>query len=113
MRLQKNVFQQHNRGKENMVFDWHKAARLIKEHNANNASAGLSGDWEYTGDEIFTNGQPNTDSFTYLSSTWATPEIEIDGDIMDCYIMQSESPNGEWDSDTKWPESALNILATY
>ena len=32
-----------------MVFDWNKAAQIIKERGATNASAGLSGDWEYTG----------------------------------------------------------------
>ena len=29
-----------------MVFDWNKAARIIKEQNPKIASAGLSGDWE-------------------------------------------------------------------
>jgi len=99
-----------NKGKELMVFDWNKAAKLIKEKNAKNASAELQSDWEYTGGEIFTDGKPNMDDYTYLASTWATPEIEIDGEIQDCFIMQSESPNGEWDSDTKWPKSAIKIL---
>ena len=97
-----------NRGRELMVFDWDKAAKLIKESGLKNASAGLRRDWEYTGGEIFTDGQPNLDDYTYLASTWATPELMIDGEVVECYRMQSETPG--WDSDTKWPESALAIL---
>lgn len=97
-----------NRHKELKVFDWDKAAQLIKENGFKDASAGLAGDWEYTGGEIFTDGKPNMDDYTYLASTWATPEIEIDGEVYDCYKMESETPN--WDSHTKWPKSALDII---
>lgn len=97
-----------NRGKELMVFDWNKAAELILERKPKEASAGLRGDWEWTGGTIYENGSPVTDSYTYLSSTWAVPEIELDGDIVPCYKMQSKVP--DWGSDTKWPQSALNIL---
>lgn len=103
---------QANRGREQKVFDWDKAARLIKEHEAVEASAGLSGDWEYTGGCIFSDGKPVTDSYTYLSSTWATPEIEIDGEMFNCYVMASDVPE-QWGTDysgIKWPESALSIL---
>lgn len=72
-----------NRHKELMVFDWSEAAWLIKKHNAVHASAGLHGDWEYTGDSIYNNGSPILDTDAYLASTWATPEIEIDGDVYD------------------------------
>lgn len=102
-----------NRGKDLMVFDWDKAARIIKERGATSASAGLSGDWGYTGGEIFSDGKPNTEDYTYLASTWATPELNVDGDIIGCFIMESEVPE-EWGtgySDVKWPESALAILA--
>ena len=99
---------QLNRGNELMVFDWDKAAQFIRESGAHTAYAGLCGDWEYTGDCIFKNGEPyNGDPF--LASTWATPQLEIDGEVFDCYRMQSETPG--WGSATKWPESALAILA--
>lgn len=98
-----------NRGRELKVFDWDKAARLIKEHKAQEASAGLSGDWGWTGGSIFVDGKIDTDSYTYLASTWATPEVEVDGIIYDCYKMQSETDG--WDSDTKWPPSAVKILS--
>jgi hypothetical protein len=96
------------RGRELMVFDWNKAAKLIKESGMKDASAGLRGDWEYTGGDIFTDGEPNLNSYTFLASTWAIPELEIDGEVVECYKMQSEVP--EWGADTKWPESALAIL---
>lgn len=97
-----------NRGKEMMVFDWDKAAQLILEHGATEAHAGLRDDWEYTGGCIFRNGHPVKNSYTYLASTWATPEIDIDGTVMDCYRMESKTPG--WDEKTKWPDSALAIL---
>lgn len=96
-----------NRGKEMKVFDWDKAARLIVEHKPNVASAGLGGDWEWTGGTIYENGKPDKKSYTYLASTWATPEIELDGELFDCYVMESKT---EWDAHTKWPKSALAIL---
>lgn len=97
-----------NRGREPMVFDWDKAARLIAEHKPTEASAGLASDWEWTGGTIYRDGKPDMESYTYLSSTWATPEIVIDGVVHECFVMASQAP--EWGSDTKWPASALAIL---
>lgn len=96
-----------NRHEERKVFDWNKAARLIKEKQPRVASAGLCNDWEYTGDTIYNNSNPVLDTYTYLASTWATPEINLDGDVEGCYLMESET---EWNESTKWPESALDIL---
>lgn len=97
-----------NRGKELMVFDWDEAARRIKASGCTEAYAGLRSDWEYTGGCIFDEGKPYYNGGAYLSSTWAVPELEIDGDVEPCYKMQSKTPG--WDFDTKWPESALAIL---
>ncbi len=100
-----------NRGREAMVFDWNRAAQIIRERNAKEASAGLAGDWEWTGVTIFANGAPvpAEDTYCYLSSTWATPQLEVDGETIDCYLMQSDAP--DWDSGTYWPESARAALA--
>lgn len=96
-----------------MVFDWDKAAQLIKDRKPSKAEAGLSGDWEYTGGEIYKGGKPvaSDEAYVYLASTWAKPELELDGDIMDCYIMEDDVPT-EWGgtSDVYWPASALAIL---
>jgi hypothetical protein len=95
---------------ELMVFDWEKAARLIVERKAKHASAGLADDWEWTGGEIFANGAPvpHEDTYVFLSSSWATPEIEIDGQREDCFRMRGATPG--WDSDTYWPPEAIAIL---
>lgn len=101
---------QANRGKQQMVFDWEKAARLIVERNPTVASAGLAGDWDYTGGPIRKDGKPvpAENTYTYLASTWATPELDLDGDVIDCFRMQSEVP--AWNSGTYWPEAALTIV---
>lgn len=100
-----------NRGRESMVFDWDKAANLIVESGAVSASAGLRGDWEWTGGDILENGKPvpREDTYVFLASTWATPELSLDGETVDCFKMESETPG--WNADTYWPESALAILA--
>lgn len=90
------------------VFDWDKAALLIKSQNPNHVEAGLSGDWEWTGGVIYNNGQPVLDSYTYLASIWAIPEIEMDGENQDCWKYASETDG--WDCGTKWPQSSLDIL---
>lgn len=102
-----------NRGKEPMVFDGDKAARIIKEKQPIEASAGLRDDWENTGGVIFRAGKPVKNVYTYLASTWAVPEFLLtfkDGsqEKTDCYKMQSEVP--KWNAGTKWPTSALAIL---
>ena len=82
-----------NRGKAMMVFDWDKAAKIIKETGAKEASAGLCGDWEWTGGNILVDGRPASEdeSPSHLSSHWATPELEIDGCRQDCYKMMDGS----------------------
>lgn len=97
-------------GREGKVFDWHKAARLIREIKPATASAGLSGDWEWTGGDIYKDGKPvdQDDTYVYLASSWATPELELDGEPQDCFLPMNEAP--DWDSKTYWPDSALAIL---
>ena len=99
-----------SRGNEMMVFDWLRAAQMIAERKAESASAGLSGDWEWTGGEILRDGLPvpPEDTYVFLASTWATPEIEIGGETMDCFKMQNETPG--WDSGTYWPDDAKALL---
>ena len=97
-----------NRGKPSMVFDWAKAARLITERQPRTARAGLRGDWEFTGGMIWEGGEIIDDEYTYLASTWAVPELKLDSEIIDCYIMDNET---EWDCETKWPDEARAILS--
>jgi hypothetical protein len=101
---------QLNRHQPRRVFDWIKAARLIVEHRPIDASAGLQGDWEWTGGLIWESGRPvpAEDTYTYLASTWAIPEIELDLYVIDCWIWQTDSPG--WDSETYWPPEALALI---
>lgn len=96
------------RRNEPKVFDWEKAAKIIKEKNPETVIAGLQGDLEYTSGIIWEDGKPVTDSYTYLASTWATPIIILDGQEIDCFKMKHEVP--KWDANTKWPKSALDII---
>ena len=108
-----------NRDKPLRVFDWDKAARILRERNATFADAGLEGDWEYTGGAIPKNGDPvpAEETYTYLASTWATPILDIDGEEIACWRYDYETPgydpasgHGEWDAATYWPESALRMF---
>ena len=99
-----------NRGKEMRVFDWNKAAQIIKDRGCREASAGLSSDLEWTEGTIFENGQPLKERVgAYLASTWAKPVLVIDGEEIDCWIMESQTDG--WDAYTHWPESALAIFS--
>lgn len=100
-----------NRGREMKVFDWDKAAKIIKDEKPDVVYAGLDGDFEYTGGVIYKDGDIVTDDYTWLASTWAVPTLYLEkgGEIteVDCYVMESET---EWHEHTKWPQSAVDIL---
>lgn len=108
--LQAFTMGEANKGKALMVFDWVKAAKRIQEVRPTIAGAGLQGDWNWTGGAIYQDGQPVPieNTYTYLASTWAIPELSLDGNAESCYIMEGET---EWGSGTYWPEEALAILA--
>jgi len=90
------------------VFDWNRAAAIIRDSKPNYAEAGLSSDLEYTADTIYDDGRPNVDASPYLASCWATPVLILDdGEEIECYVYEFEC---DWDSSTVWPESALAIL---
>lgn len=97
-----------NRGKPLMVFDWKKAAEIIRKEMPREAEAGLEGDWQFTGGLIFRDGKIVDDCYTYLASTWARPQILIDGAYRDCFVMEGET---EWNESTKWPAEAKAILS--
>lgn len=108
--MQAFAMAQATRGQRLRVFDWDRAARRIREVKPRDASAGLSGDWEYTGGPIWTGDGPVAaeDTYVYLASTWAVPELDLDGTIEDCWRWKDET---DWDANTYWPESARAILS--
>lgn len=99
-----------NRGKPMMVFDWDKAATIIRECKVKDAYAGLARDWEYTGGSILLDGIPVEvdECECYLASTWAVPQLQFGGDTIECWRWQDDTPG--WDANTIWPESALALL---
>jgi hypothetical protein len=112
--------EEHNRQEEaklpppepaKMVFDWHKAARLIKETNAEWAMAGLSGDWDHTGGFIYEDGKPASkkDRDIFLASDWATPTLILPDGEHSCWRSGKEVKR--WGAETYWPPSARRILA--
>ena len=98
------------------VFDWDQAAQHIKlaykDHSDLTAEAGLQGDWDYTGGEIFSNGEPNNQDHTYLSSNWATPTLILSWDGLEqkeieCCTLKDEC---RFESGSKWDDESLKIL---
>lgn len=100
---------QASKGRPLKVFDWKRAAEIIRDENPDYCEAGLAGDMEWTAGTIYANGKIIDDSYTYLASTWATPVIVVDGDERDCFVME---PDTDWDSGTKWPDEARAILTS-
>lgn len=105
-----------NRDKELMVFDWDKAVSIIKERNLKNCGAGLKSDFEWTAGMILVDGKPYTEDYTYLASTWATPQLIIysdeDSDVFD-YVETVDCWkyfDGTYGSDTKFPEHLVSLF---
>ena len=89
------------------VFDWDQAARIIAERKPSEAFAGLFEDLDCTTGLIWSDGSPIKDDNAFLSSMWATPVLIIGFEYIPCYVSRDET---EWDSGTKWPDSALAIV---
>ena len=102
------------KGAIHKAFDWDKAAKLIKEkfetYKDLVAEAGLEGDWNYTGGEIFEDGKPTNENYTYLQSNWAIPTLILSyGGISEEIECWTEA-NDRFNADTKWDDISLNIL---
>lgn len=91
-----------------MVFDWNKAAEIIRDTQPKEAFAGLDSDFEYTAGYIWRDGKPVKDDYTYLASVWAEPLLVADNVVYKCWKFFDDTPG--WGSATKWPDSALEII---
>lgn len=90
---------------------WYKDGIDLKEHPDLVAEAGLQGDWAYTGGEIFRDGEPDMDSYTYLSSNWAAPTLILSWDGQEQEEMECIAIDGHrFDEKSKWDETSLAIL---
>ena len=99
------------------IFDWVKAAKILKERNPAVAHAGLREDWENTAGVVWMAGKPVRDTDCYLASVWATPCLAMfmpigangsDVVTVDCWETDIDRP--EWTGSTLWPEEAMVIL---
>lgn len=103
---------QKNKDNPFKVFDWDKAAKIIREELEKDkdliAEAGLEGDWNYTSGTIFKNGESIDSEYTYLCSNWAIPTLIINNEKeFECWTYQKLS---RFNSDSKWDEKSLEIL---
>ena len=99
------------RGEKGKMFDWDKAAEIIREHKPSEAVAGLSSDMKWTAGVIYRNGAPvpREETYVYLSSMWATPVLVLDdGAEIPCWKVPPTDMDR--DPDIYWPPSARAIL---
>lgn len=87
------------------VFDYEKAARLIREHQSEYATAYLAEDGGETYGVIYKDGKAVLDSDAFLRSTWATPVIIIDFEVIECWKKVEGN-----DYPIDWTPEALAIL---
>ncbi len=98
--------------KHAMVFDWIKAATIIRDQQPTIARAGLRDDWKYTRGTIWRDGKPTLrkDKYTFLAYLWATTVLKLNSKAaaIECYQQYDELPN--YDQSTFWPVEALAIV---
>ncbi len=99
-------------GAKMMVFDWLKAAQILRERGLPDATAGLESDMEWTGGPIMEGGKPvpKDQTYTFLSSIWATPILVIDGEEIPCWVYEEDLKHPA-DENTYWPDYAMQALS--
>ena len=71
--------------------DWQKVQKIVYEHPNSVIYAGLQEDWNNTSGLIYAKGK-YYDGSVYGCSVWATPIVDVDGEEIECYIL--ERPDG-------------------
>lgn len=114
-----NHIDNYQEGKSVKVFDWIKAAKLIKEYHIRNASLGfdLPVEKAFT---ILKNGEPVKSNGEDMIQWFDGPNpVLIDDDrreIMDCFFVIHDdddiylSKSGKKNIPLSWPEEALDII---
>lgn len=96
------------------VFDWIRAAEIIKKEKPKVAEAGLEEDWNCTAGYVWRDGKPvpKDETYTYLASRWATPILRLDdGKEIECWVFDNEEGNPhKFNEKTYWPDVALKII---
>ena len=103
--------------RESKVFDWDYAAtmlRMFASDGITDVEVCILEDRGHTCEYAIENKRINPDSgCAFLASIWGTPGMIVyyeDGSevTIPCFKMASEVP--DWNEDTWWPDSAVNIL---
>jgi hypothetical protein len=90
-----------------MVFDWERAAKLMKAYDGENVRAGMKNAWTDFYDNagfILKNGEAVNEA-GIVASYNATPTIEIDGRLFPCFRWADES-----DHSASWTDAAVEIM---
>ena len=90
------------------VFNWDMAAMIIVERAVTDARAGLQGDHSDTSGTILRDGEIVDDSYMFLGSMHAAPELVIDGEHIECWV--ADDGKRPWGCKTVWPQSARDII---
>jgi hypothetical protein len=115
-----NHIDNYEKDKAVKVFDWIKAAKLIKEYHIRNASVGFDNSVEKTF-TILKNGKPvknNDDVLIPVFEEEAYPVLIDDdrGEIVNCFVVIQGSDNidlfksGKKMISLRWPKEALDIV---
>ena len=70
--------------------NWAKAEKICLEHPEAHIKAGLLEDWDCTSGDIFRCGRWVKDD-VYTCSFWATPVLEVDGELVECWSHRRSS----------------------
>lgn len=94
------------------VFDWDRAAALIKATGAQTALAGIDKDWLSSSDSIFDDGRARVDSAcqAWTENPNMSPCLELDGKRMPCFKEMWVSDITVADRRAIWPGRSAEIL---
>jgi hypothetical protein len=90
------------------VFDWVKAAQLIRDRRPLKAVARLAEDIDWTSVVIYCNGAIVDGGTPFLASSWATPVLVLDDEEIDCFV---ELIKDDSHYELMWPKEARAILS--
>jgi hypothetical protein len=104
--------QKGNTMRDIYIFDWNKAARILRERKPSMATAYIGGMREHTEVSIWVNHGPLLGCNAFLLShdiCGYQPRLDCGADYAtDCAIKINDTD--DWGPDTWWPESAIDIL---
>lgn len=94
------------------VFDWDRAAALIKATGARTALAGIDKDWVSSSDSIFEDGRARADSAcqAWTENPAMSPCLVLDGKRISCYKEMWAGDISLADRKAIWPGRSAEAL---